>query len=234
MRPAPLFALAVSLVVPRIASAEDAPLPPLPAPETAPAPTPAPAPATAPSLPTDAYLHDGLYFRFAAGLSFTSLWGDSPTGNASLSGGGISLLLALGGTLADGLVLGGMFDIAVSDSTSSSLGVAPGTDVGGGLEGLDFFADWYPNARGGWHVGAGVGFGFVALNLPSSQTLGGGDETGTVFGGYDGWIGQQWSAGVLLKATGGTRASLKFNDGSGEGYDLAAGSIALEGTVLLH
>ncbi|HEY5145823.1 MAG TPA: hypothetical protein VII82_03620 [Polyangiaceae bacterium] len=89
MRFAPVVALVLSLVVSRMAFAQDAslpPLPPPPAPEPAVAPAsasvPAPAPASA-SVPapvsahtpvSGAYLHDGLYVRFSAGPSYTSLW----------------------------------------------------------------------------------------------------------------------------------------------------------------
>jgi hypothetical protein len=104
---------------------------------------------------------------------------------------------------------------------------------------LSLFADWYPNPADGWHVGTEFGFGLVEL-VVNSDTLAAGDLTGSIFGGYEWWIGPQWSAGLMLKATGGTRTDLRYIDQGGSepgpqsGYVLGAGSIALEGTIVLH
>jgi hypothetical protein len=63
---------------------------------------------------------------------------------------------------------------------------------------------------------------------------GGAALAGSVFGGYDAWIGPEWSLGVSLLAMGSPKAALKDSDQKETGYQMAAGSIGILGTILYH
>lgn len=81
------------------------------------------------------------------------------------------------------------------------------------------FVDWFPNARGGAHFGFMLGAGAFGMDYEVSAasversgrvTVGGG---GSVWGGNDFWIIDQWSLGGALRLTGMTpRKVAGFND----------------------
>jgi hypothetical protein len=183
--------------------------------------------------PSGAYVHDGFYLRLGLGAAYTGLWGDRPPGSRSLGGAGIALTLALGGTIGNGLVLGGIVHVTDGESsgrTGSTVG--PGT-VYGSLVEFAFLVDWYPDPQKGWHIGGTIGFGGVEV-IGSNESLSGIDLTGSILGGYDWWIGPQWSLGLVLIAAGGSKTTLNDSSGVDSGYHLGAGSMAVEASILLH
>jgi hypothetical protein len=228
------------------AVAQSANLPPLPspAPTEEPAPpssegpgsAPAPAPASAP-LPaaSGAYVHDGFYFRVALGAAYTSLSGDGPFGPDFVAGPGGALTLAIGGTVEKGVIVAGMWHIATGDS-APILGPLEGSGrVLVIVEQLALLVDWYPDPQKGWHAGGAVGLGVVGASASrGGQDLVGTDATASILGGYDWWIAPEWSLGVQLVVTGGTRATLQSSNGGDPEYRFGAGSIGLEGSLLFH
>jgi hypothetical protein len=239
-------------------------LPPLPPPtepapsvESAPAPVPLPAPAPEPASslataqepptgPVDApaadappdngcpggtrdRCHDRFYMRVALGLGLTVLAGDGPVGSASVAGASIPARLEFGGTVRPGLVLGGAILGAGMPFATSVHGIPP---VKGQFEGVGFFVDWFPRAGGGWHLGGDGGFGLTAITEGSRDS--GLDLLVSAFGGYDWWIGSQWSVGAMLVATAGTTAALTDRAYVDSGYRFAPVSIGVLASILLH
>lgn len=137
--------------------------------------------------------HDGFYLRITIGAGVLSLnlethgWG-SPPRDISSSEAELLSDFMIGGTIVDGLTIGGGFlaagDTGFSESNRTLLG-------------LFGFVDWFPAPQGGFHVGVGLGRG--AVDHHQERTFGG--TNGSLmraFTGYDFWFTSQWSAGVLL------------------------------------
>lgn len=148
--------------------------------------------------------HDGFYFSGGLGLAYlsTSVKADSDNsifGGLSVSGTGVGGMLLFGGTVAPGMAIGG--------GTMGGHFATP-TVKDGGREGEadhDFvlsltgpFVDYYFDPGRGLHAVGILGF---ALLDPGT----GGDEyskgAGAGIGfGYDWWVGDEWSMGVLGRA----------------------------------
>ena len=101
---------------------------------------------------------------------------------------------------------------AKADKTIFALTIGPSVDA-------------FPDPKGGFHVGGGLGYGTMnAVNYTST-----GYEL-HVFTGYDFWIGNNWSIGPMLRFM----ASKTSKDvGAGSIKDTTT-SIALMVTVLDH
>lgn len=123
------------------------------------------------------------------------------------SGGGFAIEFALGGTVADGLVIGGGLYAAGANTIKwkadnlDSDGVSGGT---GSIGLLGVLADYYPNPKEGFHVQGALGIGTMSYEkharsgIPLENWSGGGG--GAMLGvGYEFWVGQQWSIGALAR-----------------------------------
>lgn len=116
------------------------------------------------------------------------------------SGVGLASEFALGGTVAPGLALGGgIYGISISSPEYEP------DDGGDKIEGdtlvlssIGPFIDYYFDPNGGGHIQASLGIGVAQQgegDLDSAYT-----GTGFAFmvgGGYEWWVGEQWSLGVL-------------------------------------
>jgi hypothetical protein len=185
-------------------------------PEDAPAGTPHYGPP--PADPPTAHRHDGFYLRLGIGGGF--LLGDVVEEKSSfaisgeavpgkVTGFAVASELALGGSVAKGLVLGGgIYESTIPNPSydasfyngaqlvqASSGGTISGTMVGP-------FLDWYFDPTAGGHVQVAFGWGFIS----AAQASGGGayprdrDGFGTgamLGGGYELWVGEQFSLGLL-------------------------------------
>lgn len=191
-------------------AAQPAPAPapaaaPAPAPaaaEPAPAPTPAPAPAPAeqpattskmdfsvapppPPLVRRDYMHNGFYVRVSAGPGIGFVGGSGSDVEEAFAFG---LDAMIGGSPSDGLSIGGA---AITNVLATG-------DGGGFQYTVGPFFDAYPNPRHGGHFGAMVGLtGYAGSGDPM---FGAG---GSLFGGYDWWVGPNWSSGIMFRGTGG-------------------------------
>lgn len=144
--------------------------------------------------------HDGFYLQLNAGLGYLSSSAEAAGTKVTYSGVTIPSSLLIGGTVGP-LVIGGAFfgDYAPSPSASVNGSAAMSfTDVTMTLIGIGMFADYYVDPHGGLHFQPFVGWG--GLNTSYKGNSGGSDPTGLVLalgGGYDWWVGDEWSIGVM-------------------------------------
>lgn len=150
-------------------------------------------------------------------------------------GSGVALEIALGGTVAPGLVIGGgIYSVSMAQvgwrSDEARAFNEDGDDEIKGGEGaisvLGVMLDFYPNPRGGFHVQGGLGIGALALekdadtNFPGEDWEGGGG--GLMLGvGYEFWVSEQWSLGGIarvLAMSGKVRGSETDRDFDSRGF----------------
>ena len=98
---------------------------------------------------------------------------------------------------------------------------------------LGVLVDWFPSPTEGWHIGSQVGLGGIAVtdSLRDSSSVA---FTGSLFGGYDWWIGPEWSLGMLLSLSSGTSEALKQSNGDATGYSFTPLAFGVEATILWH
>jgi hypothetical protein len=157
-------------------------------------------------------VHRGFYVRAALGggfardgLSYTGPFGlKYPSGEAS--GGSVVGDLALAGSLKPGMFLGGAFffeQVASPKVTVDGLDVPNNVSVGTLLFIGPYF-DWYFDPHKGMHLMASVGGARITTKDKNgnasgdSSPVGGGLVAGF---GYDWWIADHWSAGLLGRVT---------------------------------
>jgi hypothetical protein len=183
--------------------------------------------------PADAYRHDGFYLRAGTGLGYGALLGSGPAGDASISGFSLTTLVAIGGNVADGLVVAGAFHGGqVRDTFEGSPPPQRKATAATGQFGV--LLDWFPDPTGGWHVGALAGLGFATITDAEIKDASGAGFGGAVFGGYDFWIGPQWSAGLFVVVGGSPSTELMDRSGDKSGYTLGGWSAALGYSFTLH
>jgi hypothetical protein len=198
------------------------------------------------------YRHDGFYLSADTGIGVLSAWGSGPLGSASISGFATAGDLSIGGTIAPGLVLGGvvrewsasgMFNggpVITATTTYFANGVAttshPTLSGNTHIESLELgaFLDWYPNPEKGWHVGGSLGLGGMALIDDAGTRSVSGAVAGSIFGGYQWWLGPAWSLGI--SAVGSIATSGRFDDSNHDdtGYKLAPLGIGIETDLLYY
>ena len=153
-------------------------------------------------------IHDGFYMQLTTGLGYYNVSFDP---DSSISGVTTPFGIMMGGTITPGFAIGGGLFADYSSSPTVKMGDAevdlPGAQM---LLGIGVHADYYLKPEGGLHFTGFLGWG----GLEETEGAGGSDPTGLVIGlggGYDWWIADEWSAGVLGKID---YAPLKFNDAS--------------------
>jgi hypothetical protein len=153
---------------------------------------------------------DGFFLRLGvgpAGLlgSADGIDGDGNPDTTTLYGGGGGIEVALGGTLGKGIVVGGMTQplfLARQDMVELRPGVV--TFVGP-------FVDFYPDPAKGFHVQAGLGYASSNFRESNAGSL------GLMAGaGYEWWVGEQWSIGLLGRINRLTPEIVYYNDVSGD------------------
>ena len=218
------------------APAEAAPERPPPPPTRVRVYEPAPRLEVPPPTPIapNTYRHDGFYLRsVASSLQYYWFEADGPNESKSFEGFGAGILLAVGGTPVDGLVIGGAF--MGGGRSSSWSGVSDeGDDVSLGLGQIGLMVDWFPDARGGWHVGGIVGLGANLLTADDNEQYTGATGSVSILGGYDFWIGPQWALGILGLASFSPSVTLKDDDQDDTDYSLGGATIGLGASLLHH
>jgi hypothetical protein len=200
--------------------------------------------------PSAGYFHHGFYLGVGAGAGFMTLWGHGPTGSASISGLGMVGDIGIGGTVAPGFVIGG---VARAWNTTGTFNGGPpitatATYYSNGaaspskfaLSGnahvataeLSLFVDWYPRPDDGWHIGASLGLGGTSMTDDAGTKTTSGALEYTLFGGYQWWLGPDWSLGLALVASSATSSGLADGDGNNTGYRLMPFAIGLESQLL--
>jgi len=229
--------------------------PSAPPPNVASAPSPVAPPEAAPDANADASdapahaprrARDGFYLRMSSGPGFLSLGGHGPAGNASLASPGSMGNLAIGGSIARGLVLAGMVSGA---SIQAPFSGGPFRDAKLTVDGselsashkaaasfaeLGLLVDWYPNPAAGWHAGLSAGLGAIVItNYADDSSLVGVSPAGTLFGGYDWAIARNWSIGLSLSIAGATAETMKHSSGGGDaGYRLTPFAVSAQASLL--
>lgn len=176
-----------------------------------------------------------------------SLNGHGPTGSdAYLRGGGDSGFISIGAAVVPGLVLAGTIQGVgldanfkggpLADATLTSDGrTRPASrKAQGGFGLIGVLVDWYPRPTAGWHTGFATGLGVAALrNSADDSELAGLNLGGSVFGGYDLMFARDWSLGLQLTASGGTKTKMKDEDGKHDtGYRLTPLSLGVQASLL--
>jgi len=187
-----------------------------------------PLPPVAAPDPT-AHRHDGFYLRLGLGGGFMASRLEPSDGTLSASGGGLAIEFALGGTVADGLVIGGGLYASTTGAVKwkgDSLGSGSVSGGQGSLGLLGVLVDYYPDPKEGFHVQGALGIGTLSFDqdkhsgVPSEKWTGGGG--GAMLGvGYEFWVGSQWSIGGIarvLLVSGSLRAEDNASEFSGKGY----------------
>ena len=220
MKTTNLFAsatLALFLVIPTQARADD----PAPPPEAIgpPRPIDAPAEPTVRSLP---HRHDGFYLRLSTGFGpyNESIARPGQDPHTSVSGIATTGDFAIGGSPRPGLVLGGALwsaSVLVADARTDAGEIAPpSAGERSSYSVIGPWMDYYFNPRGGLHMPMSLGFAVVR-----GVDAGGGrfNRENTALGagclvgiGYEWWVSDEWSIGILGRLTG-IVATSKDDDG---------------------
>lgn len=231
-----------------------APAPPAPSEATAPSSPPvlvAPPTESSPSWRRK-LRHDGFYLAVGSGIGLVGAWGSGPNGSASIAGVGSSSTLAIGGSLAPGLSIAGVIQGGTTNGTfhggpviqATTMHVVNGQAVTtpstlsghatGNLFLLGAQVDWYPHADDGWHVGAALGLGGASVTDDAGNTSTGASIAGSLFGGYQWWLGPSWSLGLMGVVT--TAPSVKLNDSNSNdtGYRLEPASVTIQTELLYY
>lgn len=139
--------------------------------------------------------HDGFYMQLSTGLGYLS----SSVEGGSFHGIASPFEALFGGTVGPVAIGGGIFsDYALSVSASSDAGPSfTYNDLSMYMVGAEAFGDIYIDPHGGFHIRPFIGY--AALQF-SYQGYTGNSPGGPIFGagiGYDFWVGDEWSIGVL-------------------------------------
>jgi hypothetical protein len=249
-----------------------APLPALPPAEASPAPSAAPPPPSAPRpeptpmvppAPTynegvsigvyvPHYRHEGFYLSADSGFGFFSAKGSGPLGDASLSGEALVQSIGIGGSIAPGVVLGGVGRVWEATGTFNGGPTITGTRTyfvngqsktdpitlsghaqASSLE-LAAFVDWFPNPEKGWHVGASIGLGGMAMTDDSGARSVNAGVAGSIFGGYQWWLGPAWSLGIQAVLSGGSAGKLDDSNQNDTGYSMRPLAIGIQTNLLYY
>lgn len=173
--------------------------------------------------------HDGLYVRASAGLSYFSDSVESDplpiggTAKGTLAGTALTGQIAVGGSIQPGFVLGGGLLLHHVPSPSASDPTFGAIHLG---QDLNFqpstllligpYVDYYIAPASGLHFQGSIGYGHLSLGEGRGSTNGivfvpeqsGGGLAAMLGGGYDWWVSDAWSLGVL--------GQLTFGIGSGD------------------
>lgn len=175
-----------------------------------------------PAVQRTYHFHEGFYLRASVGFgyyygSFSD--GNRPNSDFSEHGGTMSADLLIGGSPSPGVSLGGgvLVDPLFGASYQQN-----GREVGnhGGVSMLiGPFADAFPDATKGWHLGGLIGFANMsfhnvnAVDEGRQRAIGIG---GAAWFGYDFWVAPEWAAGPQFRAMGMTTS------GTHSGEDISA------------
>ena len=181
-----------------------------------------------------AFHHGGLYLRFGYAYEYAAVLGSGPSGSASVSGLASRFELSLGMTPWSGLVLG--ISLSLPEASGDFKGSPPGAsgDAGIALPFIGAIVDWFPDPRGGWHTGGGFGLGGYVMEDRSHRDYRALTPEFALVGGFDTWIGSQYSVGFALTTHVATPAAAKDLYRQETGYRFTALSIGMQLSLLFH
>jgi hypothetical protein len=169
-------------------------------------------------------MHDGFYLRLSAGALYggTFVASDSPSQpNYTVDGFGFSFDAMAGGTVSGSLAVGGAF---------SGQGFGQGGHMGTAtLFTLGAFVDGFPMPNDGLHLGGMLGLAGSGTSKHSGADGFKGLGPGmAAWFGYDGWVGDDWSMGGMLKLSG----ALAWGSADVGGHDVGMSASTYELTLL--
>jgi len=191
--------------------------------------------------------HDGFYLRMGVGIGALVGRANAPESTSESSSGyeevgtwGVSIPVefALGGTPAPGIVIGvGGYGIHVPAANYSAgagdYAIEDKADYSA-ISMIGPFLDLYVHPEGGFHLQIAPALTTVAPG--QSERILTDAASGIGFGimgglGYEGWVGEQWGMGILLR---GQFMTLEIETDSGATYDYMALLPSLLLTATLH
>ena len=196
--------------------------------------TPAPppeAPASAAVAEPPQHQHEGVFLRAELGAGFRSM-STTDAGSAKTSGAGAGFAIAVGGPVADNLILLGELTVDSAQNPTVQVGSrsVETTDASFALLGLGPGITYYV-------MPANVHFGATILLTEATLTYKGEKiaETDLGFGGLlrvgkDFWIGKNFGLGVAGQFTFATMKDKESTGGTKPTWSALAATLALEGT----
>ncbi len=235
-----------------------APRPATPPPGYQPPPPPGygyyPPPPVAPDK--SANNHDGFYLRLALGVGYAQTRFKSEnaltytgTTEGTIKGPTGSFELSMGGTVGSGVVIGGgvYFENFANPDSTDVADSSPGPEQelkfkSANMALLGPMVDWYFDPSSGFHAQGAIGLGVIAVSNGREKgsdaiTIGNHDSGGwgVMLGvGYDWWVADDWSIGVLgrvLYVAGGKgEENVDFSDTTWKHQAIAAPSVMFTAT----
>lgn len=184
--------------------------------------------------PHDAYRHDGFYFRLNGETGYFGVLGRGPDGKSSLEGLGSTGQFSIGGTVWEGVVIAGTIGTTTMRADFHGRPSEAEDRASVVLVNLGALIDWYPEPTGGWHVGAGIGVEALTLSSGGGTDSAGVSYGARIFGGYDWWIGPQWSLGVMAILAATPSTPMIANGGDENGYRYHTITAGLAYALTLH
>jgi hypothetical protein len=156
-----------------------------------------------------ARLHDGFFLRLGIGFGQAALNRTVARSRSSETALSNAVELLVGGTPWTGVVVGG--GDFILDRTGNTVG------------GFFGFVQYYPDPRGGLHA-----FGNAGVLIVDRMA----GPFGSIGGGYDAWVGSQWSLGVDARLGAGTGSGTsEYEDDTGSSTESAGTFFAQFATV---
>jgi hypothetical protein len=188
-----------------------------------------------PPPPRGAYRHEGFYLRLAVGLGLGGALVSSDSrsiGDYSFGGGAGAFDLWMGGTPVSGVAMGAALSgLGLGSSQRSVDGNRVSGDVAGATGILGYFVDVFPDPTRGLHFGGALGLASGAAEVKGSgRKFNGGGLGLEAWGGYEAWVGPQWSLGGMLRLMG----SVTREEESNATYAASIGAATLSFTALYH
>ena len=152
--------------------------------------------------------HDGFYAEIALGPSMIRDSFESGEGTVffertegTVTGYGHSQHIAIGGSVAPGLVIAGAAAVDIARTTSAdSEGGAVNPDDDYAIITLGPMVDWWFDPDAGFHALLGFGFGATSGVQPEGADGGSASGLGVFAGiGHKWWISDEWGLGALLR-----------------------------------
>ena len=148
--------------------------------------------------------HDGFQFRGTAGPGYLSTSASQGGSDVSIKGLSGDFGIYLGGTPVTGLVIGGMFEWATAFGPSVSVN---GQSLnGGGSTSLSLltvgpYVNYYLDPANGLYFLGMIGYGVESYTQNGASGNSPGGPAFALGAGYDLWVSNEWSLGVLGKFT---------------------------------
>lgn len=187
--------------------------------------------------------HDGFFLRMGLGMGTATVKPDVPaTVNVpEYSDTGLAIDLAIGGTLGAGVVLA--FGIASNNLQGYKLDTNAGANDPNDatLTNVGLLIDWYVDPKKGFHVFGMPGQTLLSVNRSGTRRLDDGtttqnDTLGTGLGltvgaGYEWFVGDEWSIGVLGRYT---TASLEDPESGTTKFKYKTSAFGILGVATFH